>query len=84
MMVEEEATSSRLTAKVRSAVPLTPDEQAALRAKLQDRFQKPLDLSFQVDPILLGSVVVRVGDQLIDGSVKGKLDALSQDLASAR
>ncbi|HJX38054.1 MAG TPA: ATP synthase F1 subunit delta [Anaerolineae bacterium] len=84
MTVERETTSSSLTTKVRSAVPLTPDEQAALRAKLKDRFKQPLELRFEVDPSLLGGVSVRVGDQVIDGSVKGKLDALAQRMGSGR
>lgn len=84
MTLERKATPSGLTTKVRSAVPLTPDEQAALRAKLQDRFKQPLELHFEVDPSLLGGVSVRVGDQVIDGSVKGRLDALAQSMGSGR
>jgi F-type H+-transporting ATPase subunit delta len=83
-MAERAATSSSLSARVSSAVPLTPEEQGALRANLQGRFQRPLDLHFEVTPSLLGGVSVRVGDQLIDGSVKGKLEALAHNLRSRR
>jgi ATP synthase F1 delta subunit len=83
-MTEREAKSPSLWARVSSAVPLTPDEQEALRARLQTRFQRPLDLHFEVTPSLLGGVSVRVGDQAIDGSVKGKLDALAHNLRSRR
>ena len=82
MTAEREATSSGMTAKVSSAVPLTGDEQAALGKKLEGRFGQPLELRFEVDPSLLGGVAVRVGDQVIDGSVRGKLDALAQTLGS--
>ena len=82
MMGDREATSSGLAAKARSAVPLSVDEQAALREKLETRFKQALELRFEVDPSLLGGVVVHVGDQIIDGSVKGKLDALTQTLGS--
>lgn len=82
MMVERETTSSSLTAKVSSAVPLTGDEQTALGERLETRFGQPLELRFEVDPSLLGGVTVRVGDQVIDGSVRGRLDALAQTLGS--
>jgi ATP synthase F1 delta subunit len=84
MTAEKEATSSRVTAKVSSAVLLTSDEQAALGQRLEARLGQPLELRFEVEPSLLGGVVVRVGDQVIDGTVKGRLDALAQTLGSRR
>jgi ATP synthase F1 delta subunit len=84
MTAEKEATSSRVTAKVSSAVPLTSDEQASLAQRLEARFGEPLELRFEVEPSVLGGVVVRVGDQVIDGSIRGKLDALAQTLGSRR
>jgi len=83
-MVDTEATSSSLTARVSSAVPLTDEEQAALGEKLKARFGQALNLRFEVEPSLLGGVRVRVGDEVIDGSVKSKLDALAQSLAQGR
>jgi len=82
MMGDREATSSGLAARVSSAVPLKDDEQAALREKLETRFRQSLELRFEVEPSLLGGVVVHVGDQIIDGSVRGRLDALTQTLGS--
>ncbi len=82
MMVERETTSTNLIAKVSSAIALTGEEQAGLSEKLDARFGQPLELRFDVDPSLLGGVKVRVGDQVIDGSVKGKLEALAQSLGS--
>jgi F-type H+-transporting ATPase subunit delta len=84
MKGDAEVTASEVLAKVTSAVPLTKDEQAALREKLQTRFNQPLDLRFEVEPSLLGGVRVRVGDEVIDGSVKSKLDALAQSLVQSR
>jgi len=81
---EKESTSSNLTVKVSSAVPLTKEEQAALREKLEARFGQNLALDFEVEPSLLGGVVVRVGDQIVDGSAKSKLEALKQTLAPGR
>ncbi len=84
MRKDKESTSSNLTARVSSAVPLTKGEQAALREKLEARFSQDLHLRFEVEPSLLGGVVVRVGDKVIDGSVKGRLEALKQTLAPRR
>lgn len=84
MMVDTEATSSSLTARVSSAVPLTGQEQAALGERLKVRFGQALNVHFAVEPSLLGGVAVRVGDQVLDGSVRGKLDALTQTLGARR
>lgn len=67
-------------ATVTSAVPLTETEMTVLQDQMIDRFGEDLDLRFQVDPELLGGVVVRVGDQVIDGSVAGRLEALRGSL----
>lgn len=69
--------------RVKSAVPLTDDERATLESKLQARFGEALGFEYVVDPAVLGGVLVRVGDQIIDGSVAGKLAALREHLAAA-
>jgi F-type H+-transporting ATPase subunit delta len=72
----------RRVAQVTSAVPLTADEQEALRVRLADRFGADLEFQFEVDASLIGGVRLRVGDQVIDGSVVGKLAALRDRLAA--
>jgi F-type H+-transporting ATPase subunit delta len=69
-------------ARVASAVPLTEREQEALRTKLINRFGPDLEFQFDLDSSLLGGVYVRVGDQVIDGSVAGKLAALRDRLTT--
>ncbi len=69
-------------AQVTSAVPLTEPEEEALRAKLTDRFGPDLEFEFNVDASLIGGVYLRVGDQVIDGSVSGRLAALRDRLAA--
>ena len=72
----------RKLARVTSAVPLTEAEKEALRAKLVDRFGSDLEFEFEVDASLIGGVYLRVGDQVIDGSVAGKLAALRDRLTA--
>jgi F-type H+-transporting ATPase subunit delta len=73
--------SERQLAQVTSAVPLTPAEQEAMSTRLTSHFGADLEFQFEVDPSLIGGVHVRVGDQILDGSVAGKLAALRDRLA---
>lgn len=63
-------------ATVTSAAALDEAETGALRTHLEAMTGKRIELSQAVDPQLLGGVQVRVGDQLIDGSVRGRLERL--------
>jgi F-type H+-transporting ATPase subunit delta len=69
-------------ATVTSAAPLDADEVKAIAARLEELTGSSVDLETSVDPDLLGGVVVRVGDRLIDGSVRGRLERLRNQLAS--
>ena len=69
-------------ATVTSAAPLTEAETIALRERLAGMTGGRVDLSVQVDPAILGGVMVRLGDRLIDGSVRGRLERLRTRLAS--
>lgn len=72
----------RRLATVTSAVPLTPEERAALQAKLVGQYGADLEFEFNLDPSLIGGIHLRVGDRVIDGSVAGKLAALRDRLAA--
>jgi F-type H+-transporting ATPase subunit delta len=65
-----------------SAAELGPDEVRALTARLEQSTGGRIALDVQVDPSLLGGIVVRVGDRLIDGSVRGRLERLRNQLIS--
>lgn len=65
-----------------SAVALDPDEVLALTQRLEQSTGGRIALDVQVDPSLLGGLVVRVGDRLIDGSVRGRLERLRNQLIS--
>lgn len=62
-------------AEVTSALPLTNAEQANVKSAL-----KVADVNFKVDPRILGGLIVRVGDQVVDGSVANRMGALGETL----
>jgi len=64
----------------RVAVPLRPDEERALRQRLEQYFGHPVELEIEVTPSIIGGVWVRVGDTVIDGSIQGRLETLRQHL----
>jgi F-type H+-transporting ATPase subunit delta len=65
-----------------SAAALSPDDVRAMTARLEQLSGGRVELVTSVDPSLLGGVVVRLGDRLIDGSVRGRLERLRTQLAS--
>jgi F-type H+-transporting ATPase subunit delta len=70
-------------ATVTTAVPLPDDEQRAVAAKLSSLTGKEVDVTSIVDESIIGGVVARIGDQLIDGSTRTRLQALKRRLAGA-
>lgn len=64
-------------AVVYSAFPIDDSQVAALLQQLEPRFATRLTARVEIDPSLLGGVRVAVGDQVLDASVRGKLDAMA-------
>ncbi len=67
-------------ATVTSAVPLTDEEADAIRARVERSAGARAVLQTAVDPALIGGLTVRVGDQLIDASIRGRLERLRDQL----
>ncbi len=67
-------------ARVTSAAPLTPDETDAVRAWVERTTGAKVSLSAAVDEALIGGLTVRVGDRLMDASVRGRLERLRSEL----
>ncbi|MCX6540647.1 MAG: ATP synthase F1 subunit delta [Actinomycetota bacterium] len=67
-------------AEVRSAVALSADQQTRLAAALANATGKQVNLKVVVDPSVLGGIVATVGDTVIDGSVRTRLDQLKARL----
>ncbi|TFH34811.1 MAG: F0F1 ATP synthase subunit B [Anaerolineales bacterium] len=71
---------SGASAEVTSALPLTKAEQDSVKKDVTDKIGDSAPISFRVDPSILGGLIIRVGDKVLDGSVAGKLDNLRQTL----
>ena len=77
LRAQEEAS---LEVEVISAYALNDAEQKRLVESLSKRFKKEIQLTSRVDGSLLGGAIIRAGDTVIDGSVRGKLNKLSETL----
>jgi F-type H+-transporting ATPase subunit delta len=74
------AEQRRAVAEVRSAVPLSGEQTDRLREALNHATGKDVDVKVVVDPSVLGGVVARVGDVVIDGSVRRRLEQLKDQI----
>jgi F-type H+-transporting ATPase subunit delta len=79
-IARQQAQAAGTVARVKSAVPLTKEERTILKERLRGRFGQEFLLHLQVDPALIGGLVIEVRDQSIDGSIASKLDALKEHL----
>jgi F-type H+-transporting ATPase subunit delta len=66
------------------ALPLDKNEQAELHASLEAHTGKTIELTVNVDPAILGGVLVRLQDTVIDGSVRGALERLRAQMLQER
>lgn len=65
-------------AEVTTAHPLADDQLTALKAALRQRAGREVTLSTRIDPEILGGMIVRLGSQLIDGSIATRLNSFAQ------
>lgn len=68
------------SAEVTSALPLTTEEKDAVKEDILSKIGSHATVTFRVDPSILGGLVIRVGDKVLDGSVAGKLETMRQSL----
>jgi len=81
LLVARASSSKNLeVAEVRTAVALSDDQQARLAAALANATGKQVNLKVVVDPSVLGGIIATVGDTVIDGTVRTRLDQLKARL----
>jgi len=67
-----------LTAEIVSAHSLDDGQVDAIRQNLRTRMGRDINVDLRVDPAILGGLVVKIGSQMIDGSIRTKLNTLAQ------
>lgn len=78
--VLESAAFTGAAAEVVSALPLTPQEQERVKQDILSKTGSQATVSFRVDPAILGGLIIRVGDKVLDASVAGQLGSLRTSL----
>ncbi|NBB93779.1 MAG: F0F1 ATP synthase subunit delta [Gammaproteobacteria bacterium] len=68
----------RIRVEVYSARPMDDEESNKLAERLKARFGREVDMHVEVDESLIGGAVIRAGDKVIDGSVRGRLEQLGR------
>lgn len=69
-------------AEVISAHKLTSENLEKIRKKLESRYSKKIKINNQVDPSIIGGLIIKVDNRVIDASISGKLEKLSHSLVS--
>ena len=80
---QAETQAATVPAEVISASVLDAAQQAKVAAQLAVSYGERLDLSFTVDPSILGGLVIRVGDQVFDNSARSRLGAVQRSMLSS-
>ena len=80
VVVLEDTGLSGASAEIISALPLTEEEKEIVRQDITSKTGSQT-VTFRVDPSILGGLVVKVGDKVLDGSVSGQLESLQQSLS---
>ncbi|HTP03148.1 MAG TPA: F0F1 ATP synthase subunit B [Anaerolineales bacterium] len=79
VLVLDDVSLKGQSAEVISALPLNVEEQNCVKQDILAKVGAPA-VAFRVDPAILGGLVIKVGDRVVDGSVAGKLEGLRQNL----
>jgi len=68
----------RIRVEVTSAHPMADEQSENLAQQLMHRFGREVDMYVEVDESLIGGAIIRAGDKVIDGSVRGRLEQLGR------
>jgi F-type H+-transporting ATPase subunit delta len=71
-------------AKVTSAVPLSNEDRETISSRLEKVVERKVIIDDKVDSSIIGGFIARIGDMLIDGSIRQKLESLKKNLIEAR
>ena len=65
-----------IVAHIKSVIPLNEEQKSVLVEKLSKKYEKNIMLKEQLDKSLIGGLYVRIGDDVIDGTIKGKFEEI--------
>ncbi|MGY0398357.1 MAG: F0F1 ATP synthase subunit delta [Ostreibacterium sp.] len=77
---EVNKSNETITADIICAKPLTTDVQHNLVSQLEKKYGKKAEVSITIDDSLIGGAIIKIGDTVIDGSIKGRLEQLTKAL----
>ena len=80
VVVLEGAEVGGASAEVTSALPLTAKEKESVKQDVLSKAGDQATVTFRVEPAILGGLIIRVGDKVLDGSVSGQLESMRQSL----
>lgn len=69
-----------LDSEVISAIPLSDEQKQHITGELQQRYNQPLRIRFAVDESLIGGLIIRVGDQVLDNSLRVRLNEIQRNM----
>ncbi len=70
----------RVTAEVKTTMPLKDDQEKHLRDVLEELSGKTVQLDSHIDPEIIGGIVAQIGDTVLDGSLRARLESMKQAL----
>jgi len=76
------AQEKMITAHVKSVIPLNDDDRTKLTNSLQAKFGRKVVLQCELDPALIGGLIIFAGDQVIDNSIRGQLQRLRETMVN--
>ena len=72
-----------VSGEVISAIELSDQQRATIANDLRGRYGERLDLRFSVDPSLIGGLIIRIGDQVLDNSLRARLSAIQRNMLAS-
>jgi F-type H+-transporting ATPase subunit delta len=72
-----------LSGEVISAIELDDQQRAKVTNDLRGRYGERLELRFSVDPSLIGGLIIRIGDQVLDNSLRARLSAVQRNMLAS-
>ena len=72
-----------LTGEIISAIDLDDQQRAKIASDLRARYGDRLELRYSVDPSLIGGLIIRIGDQVLDNSLRARLSAIQRSMLAS-